>query len=148
MKKTLLFLMVGLFAVLAWSCSDDDKDLPMSYEMLPQQAQEFVSTYYPSAKAVKVTNEKEHNTTYYEVMLNNGHEITFDAKGEWIEVDAPSQQYVPSAIVPTGIADYVAQTFPAYGVNEIKKTSDGYEIELTNGLDLRFDREGIFVGQI
>lgn len=149
MKKILMFIMISFAAMLAWSCSDDDdKDVPMSYEMLPKAAQEFVSTYYPGDRPVKVEREGSHASAAYEVVLASGHEVEFDAAGQWVSVDAPAQHSVPAGIVPEPIQEYVSTNFPAYLVNEITRNQRGYEVELTNGLDLQFDSAGIFIGHL
>ncbi len=149
MKKTIMLLFVSLMAMMAWSCKDDDdKDVPMSYDMLPKPAQEFISTYFPSDKAVKVVRDDEHAGTVYEVLLATGNEIEFDAAGQWVDVSAPPQNSVPQGIVPTPIWLYVEANFPAYYINEITRNAPGYEIELTNGLELQFDQDGIFIGHL
>lgn len=149
MKKTFMFLLVSLIAVMAWSCKDDDdKDVPMSYDMLPKTALEFISQYYPGDKPVRVVREGAHSGSAYEVVLASGNEIEFDAAGLWIDVDAPAQHSVPEGIIPTPIKLYVETNFPAYLVNEITRNSAGYEIELTNGLELQFDQDGIFIGHL
>ncbi|MCM1522547.1 MAG: PepSY-like domain-containing protein [Muribaculaceae bacterium] len=149
MKKTFMFIILGIMAVLTWSCSDDDdKDVPVSYEMLPAQAKEFIATYYPGDRTIKIEREGDHSGSSYEVVLASGHEIEFDAAGLWIDVDAPNQQAVPSAIVPEPIRTYVSTNFPAYLINEITRYANGYEIELTNGLELHFDKNGVFTGKL
>ncbi|MDE5726227.1 MAG: PepSY-like domain-containing protein [Duncaniella sp.] len=154
MKKfisLMVSMIVGLVALMAWSCDDDknDKDAPISFESLPQAAQTFIHQYYPSDKVVYVSREGKNNRTSYDVTLASGHEVEFDATGQWTDVDAPAQQYVPEGIVPQPISEYVATNFPAYGINEIsRKSNGGYEVELTNGLELPFDRDGIFIGHL
>ncbi|MCM1163917.1 MAG: PepSY-like domain-containing protein [Muribaculaceae bacterium] len=149
MKKTFMFLILGIMAVLTWSCSDDDdKDVPVSYEMLPTQAKEFLTNYFPGDRSIKVEREGDHSGSSYEVTLSSGYEVEFDAAGLWIDVDAPNQQAVPSGIVPEPIQRYVSETFPAFLINEITRYSTGYEIELTNDLELRFDRDGNLITKL
>ena len=150
MKKFFSLIFISLMAMMVWSCADnDDKDIPITFDQLPKPAQIFISQYYPSDKVVSIEREGKNDRTSYDVRLSSGHEVEFDAAGEWTDVDAPAQQYVPEGIVPQPIAEYVTTNFPAFGINEISKERNGdYEIELTNGLDLRFDQYGVFIGHL
>lgn len=149
MKKAFLFFALSFIALFAWSCSDnDDKDVPVSYEMLPTQAKEFLNNYFPGDRTVKIERDGKHSYSSYDVVLSSGYEVEFDAAGLWTDVDAPNQKAVPDGIVPEAIKKYVTDTFPAYLINEISRDSNGYEVELTNGLDLHFDRDGIFTGKL
>ena len=82
----------------------------------------------------------------FEVYFANGHDVTFNAQGEWIDVDAPAGQTVPDAIVPVAISEYVMANYLGSGINEISKNAAGYEVDLINGTDLLFDPVGNFVG--
>lgn len=150
MKKSMhvfALLFVGLLGFTLWSCSDnDDRDEIISQKNLPSAAQSFISTYYPDVQILKAVQEKEHGKIEYDVTLGNGHEITFDSQGEWIDVDAPFGDVVPEGIVPQQIAAYVAENYPLVGVNEISRIVTGYEVELTNGYDLYFDTDYGYVG--
>lgn len=148
MKKLLSFLAIGIVAIMAWSCSDDDNDAPITYDQLPQAAKTFITTYYPSDKIVSVDRDGKNDKTEYDVRFASGHEVEFDGAGQWTDVSAPAQQSVPAGIVPPAIQDYVTTNFPAYGINEISVEKYGYEIELTNGLDLPFDQSGVFIGHL
>ena len=46
---------------------------------------------------------------------------------------------VPAAIVPQQIRDYVAKNYPDRKVTAIDRDRRDYEVELDNGLDLKFD---------
>lgn len=150
MKKFLSLMIIGIVAMMAWSCDDDDdKEAAITFDQLPKAAQTFINQYYAGDNVVYIDREGKNERTSYDVHLKSGTEIEFDATGEWTDVDAPAQQYVPDAIVPDAIKQYVTTNFPAFGINEISKRRDGgYEIELTNGLDLQFDKYGVFVGHL
>lgn len=149
MRKFLSLMMIGLIAVMAWSCDDDDdKNTPISFSDLPKTAQNFLNEYYPSDKVVSIDREGKHEGTEYDVRMASGHEVEFDVAGQWTDVDAPAQQYVPEGIVPEPIRQYVTENFQAFGINEISREKYGYEVELTSGLELRFDHDGIFIGHL
>lgn len=145
MKKFLKFMPLLLVAVLGfatWSCSDDDdKDKPLVVNMLPDQAKEFVAKYFPSAAIVAAkTDGKE-----YDVALSDGTQIEFDSAGQWLDVDAPRGGYLPSGFYPEGIDEYISLNYNGFGINEISKETGGYDVELVNGVDLKFDADGQFI---
>ena len=56
----------------------------------------------------------------------------------------PVKKSVPGEIVPPEIARYVGQNYPKQRIVSIDKESGGYEVELSNGLDLKFNKAGQF----
>ena len=109
---------------------------------LPKAAQAFLSNYYASVSVSRVERDVEDGSPVYEVYMANGHEVTFGLDGNWLKVDAPDNTAIPTGIVPEAIASYLNANFPGVGVNEIDRTSYGYEVDLLNGLDLKFNKEG------
>ena len=112
---------------------------------MPHPAQEFVKKYYDVKSVSHVLLEDElFSRKEYKVVLTDGTDLEFDSKGQWTEVDA-QRQAVPAGIVPQKIVDYVNQSFPNNKIVQISRSSRKYEVELTSGLDLDFDRNGEFV---
>lgn len=144
MKKFLKFmplLLIAVFGVTVWSCSDDDKDEALAVNMLPDQAKEFVAQYFPDAAIIAAKTDGNE----YDVLLSNGTKIDFDKTGEWQDVDAPRGAVLPAGFYPSAIDDYVAANYQGSGINEISKETRGYDVELTSGVDLVFDTAGQFV---
>lgn len=143
MKKTfrlIPMLLMAFVAILAVSCSDD-KDEPITTEQLPEQARTFINAYYPSATIVNSHKDKDE----YEVIMSDGTKIDFNKHGEWKDVDAPVGKTIPNGFYPEAIDTYVYYNYNPAGINEISKDNREYEVELTNGLDLRFARDGAFI---
>lgn len=143
MKKLLRLIPILLVAILAGfaltACGDDDE--PASAASLPQPAKTFLDTFFPKAQMMRAVKDKDE----YEVTLTNGFKIEFTHAGEWTDVDAPAGLTIPSGFYPAEIDTYVVGMDNGQGINEISRDSRGYEVELTNGLDLRFDLNGVFV---
>lgn len=135
--KTKTYLLLLLVSALGFACS--------SKADLPEAANSFLSQYYPDVKTNRIEKDTDHGQTEYEAYLANGHEVTFDADGNWIDVDAPAGQTIPAGIAPAPIADYVTTNYPDLGINEISREHYGFDVELTNGLDLIFDPAGTFL---
>lgn len=83
--------------------------------------------------------------TEYEVTLTNGSQIEFDHSGEWKSVDTPNNIPVPAGLLPTAISKFVASKHAGAFIVGIEKEKKGYEVELSNGVEIQFDGLGNFV---
>ena len=129
MKTTKLFL-VAVICMLAQSLTSmaDDRMIPVS--QLP---------------ATVNTKDVEFGGTKYEVMLNDGAKIEFDKKGNWDNVDCETYA-VPTALVPASITKYVKANFPGTKIVKIDKERHDYDIELSNDIELKFNKSGALIG--
>ncbi|MDE7005137.1 MAG: PepSY-like domain-containing protein, partial [Alistipes sp.] len=48
---------------------------------------------------------------------------------------------VPASVVPQAIREQVLKQFPKAVIEGIDRDRRGYDVELSNGLDLKFDRQ-------
>ena len=108
---------------------------------MPVSARTFVSTYFAPAKVATVYKDGSE----YEVMLSDGVRIDFNKSGEWTDVDAPLNKELPTGFYPETIDTYLLANMYGAGINEISKERYGYDVELVNGIDLRFDSQGKFL---
>jgi uncharacterized protein YuzE len=125
------------------TCLADDKIIPV--EQLPASAKTFVKKYFPQATIEYATKDTEFMGTTYEVRLSDGTEVDFDKKGNWDNVDCKTKA-VPASLVPAAIAQYVKAHYPNTVIVKIDKERGGYEIELSNDLDLKFNSKGKLIG--
>lgn len=146
MKKNYLKLLLASFLLIGgssfmYSCSDKDDDIEytIQFKDLPSEAQTFITTYFPNANTSKIEKQTIGSAIMYEVDLSNGYEIEFDSMGVWQEVDAPDRMTIPSGIAPSAIEEYVNTNYQNYGINEINKVGDGYNVEINGGLRLTFN---------
>lgn len=136
MKKNLTLLLC-LFAMQISVNASDDK--PISFEQLPAQSQQLIKKHFQNQSIALVKMESEFLDKSYEVIFTNGNKIEFDKKGVWKEIDCKYTQ-LPSAIIPVEIQNYVSKNYSDTKITKIEKESRGcHEIELGNGLDLKFD---------
>ncbi|MDU1889408.1 MAG: PepSY-like domain-containing protein [Dysgonomonas sp.] len=142
--KKLLFALTLILATTAFvACSDDDDDVKVTVNDLPENAQEFLITYFPGQEARLV--EKDNDS--YDVYLKNGFDIDFTLDGVWDDVDGNGTALPPSVIdlVPVAIPDYVTANYAGQNITEINKETFGFEVELTNRTELEFDKDGNFL---
>ena len=98
----------------------------------------FVETYFPQVGILKV----EMDENEYEVKLTDGTEITFNLAFEWKSIDCDESNVygvVPTELVPEQISAYIATNYPNQHIDKIEKKANGWEIELSNGVEIEFD---------
>ena len=138
MRQTKL-LMALVCLMMSAVCFADDFPIPV--EQLPAAAKTFVQKTFPGKKIIYA--EKDNGK--YEARLDDGTEIDFDRKGNWDKVDCHVTP-VPAALVPAAIQQYVSANFATEVITKIDKERYGFEIELSNDLDLKFNKAGALIG--
>lgn len=142
MKKNVLFILVSLFAFQFVSATDVvTKDV----EKLPVKAKELITNHFSHEKISYIKIDEEILTTTYDVVFVSGTEIDFTKEGVWKEIDCKRAE-VPAGVIPEKIASYVKQNFADAFITKIEKDGKKYEVELSNRLDLYFDKNFNFVG--
>jgi len=118
------------------------KDELIAFSQLPAKAQTFVKTHFSEKDVAASMLEIEDGfRKEYTVVLHNGTKIEFDRKGEWEKVKVRSGA-VPSEIIPSRILQHIRENFPDAHVKELEQSRKRYEVEISNGLELEFDKKG------
>lgn len=138
MKKSVLFMLISLFAIQLASAKEV---ITRDVEKLPQDAKTFITKHFPGEKISYLKIDKEFLSTTYDVTFVSGIEIEFMSDGQWKDVDCKRGR-VPDAIIPERILQYVKTNFGESFITQIEKNRRSYEVELSNGLDLHFDVNG------
>ena len=132
MKKIIFAMSVVLISM---ACVAEDR--PLVYEQLPAPAKEFINANYPGEKVSYVVVDDDVIKPDYTVRLANGVEIQFENSGALEKISARTG--VPAAVVPVQIADYVKANFPDAVVVEYEIGRRDFSVDLSNGLELRFN---------
>ncbi len=114
---------------------------PINASQLPKSATTFLTKHFPSDKVRKAETDQGRRGVEYEVDLVSGAEIDFNADGTWKEVKAAHGKAVPAAIVPAAITKYVNANFRGLSIVEISRKRGGYEVELSNGTELKLTED-------
>ncbi len=138
---TIVTLALLMFANLS-AC--DDKEKPITFGQLPQSAQSFVKTHFAD-KQVSVIFLETSGLDEYKVLFADGASIDFTSNGDWDEVKDRDADGLPTAFLPKAMTDYVATTFPGTNIVEVNKERSRFEVELSNGVELEFDKAGNFL---
>lgn len=113
-------------------------------QALPEAINTFVKQTFPGATITYTETDQEHGGIEYDVTLDNGTKIDFDVNNQWKKVEC--YKGVPAALVPQAIATYVKSNYQSLPIIQIDKNGIGYDIELANDMELRFDQSGNFMG--
>ena len=138
MRRLLIFLALALPLVVAVASADNDKIIDKS--QLPAQAQSFINEHFPNAKLSYAKLDTDFFVRTYEVVLAGGVRLEFSNNGEWEEVDCGRAE-VPTALVPVAISNYIKNSYPGAKVTRIERDGRGYELELSNDLELTFNKD-------
>ena len=136
--KKIVFLFISLFAMNFVALAGNDK--PIQVSEMPKAAQLFIKNHFADLPVAKAKVETDFLDKNYDVVFTNGNKVEFDKKGNWTNVDCEHTQ-VPVAILPEAIRQYVAKNYPDAKVLKIEVTDrKGYDVELSNGFELEFDK--------
>lgn len=139
MKKMVVLFAAGvLFAVAAPAMTLADK--PIAVEKLPAAAQQFIKTHFASSEVLYAKVDDGLFNNDYKVVFADGLSVEFAGNGEWKEVETRRGE-VPAAIVPQAIREQVGRQFPAARIESIDRDRRGFDVGLSNGLELKFDRQ-------
>ena len=142
MKKLFLLLVVSIVGM-APMLADNDKMI--TREELPKEAQMFVTQHFEGLEVLYAKAARDMGVvTSYDVVLEGDVKVEFNRSGDWTSVDCEKGQ-VPNGVLPRGVLDYVTKRFAEAYVVEIEKGLRGYEVKLSNDIDLEFDKNGEFL---
>lgn len=134
MKKLVMILM-SVFCIQSVTFADNDRLIQFS--QLPVEAQQTVNNHF-NGKKVAYTMLDPGFGGSYEVVFSDATKIEFHKNGQWKEVDM-NMQAVPQAFIPEAIQAYVNKNFPDAYICHIDIKGNKKEVELSNGLELKFN---------
>lgn len=141
--KTQAILVAAALALSLSACSQEK--VSHLADNLPVKARELISSNFTNAISLVEEDKEFGKTQEYEVTLTDGSEIKFTSSGDWKSIDTPNNRPVPSGLVPTAIAKYVATKHAGAYIVGIEKEKKGYDVELSNGVEITFDKNGNFL---
>lgn len=142
MKKILLSMLAIATLAITPTMADD---IAITAKKLPQAAQQFLKSHFAQNKVLSVMLDRDFMEKDYTVFLDDGSKIEFDGSGQWESVKNYNGK-IPAGIVPVKIQSYITEHYPSLGIEKIERKRYGYEVELTNDLDLKFNAGGGFLG--
>ena len=140
MKRIMRILMIAICCMMSFNIvANAGNDKPINVNELPAKAQTLLSKHFKGQKVMLATIESGVVSRSYDVVLRNGTKLEFDKKGNLTEIDC-KQSIVPSQLIPQPIKNYLKENYRGETVRKIEWNKKEYEVELTNGIDLTFNK--------
>ena len=140
MKRIFRILMIAICCMVSCNmAANAGNDKPISVNALPAKAQTLLNNHFNGQKVMLATIESGVVSRSYDVVLQNGTKLEFDKKGNLTEINC-KQGIVPALLIPQAIKNYLKDTYAGQSVKKIEMNKNEYEVELTNGLDLTFNK--------
>ncbi|WP_437917874.1 PepSY-like domain-containing protein [Sphingobacterium sp. LRF_L2] len=139
------------------SCSKDDSldggtnGESISESALPEASRTTLNTYFADATVTSASMASSANiyNSIYKVLLSNKFEVDFDKDGLWTEIESEGDIAIPTTFLEGELSEiyvYLNANYESNYVVEIERESNGFTLELNNGIDLVFDKEQHFIG--
>ena len=153
----LIFKADGTFLGIDDDTNGDYGDTEVIPADLPQTIKDYVATNHASLTIISASKE---NNGHFEVKLSDGTELVFDGNGSYLGIgvddneandqengnDNDGNVAVAPADLPQAIKDYVAANYSNLTITSASKENNGkYEVKLSNGTELEFDANGVFI---
>lgn len=142
MKKMLLSALamatLSVVPAMAW-------EVAITKQQLPAEAQAFLKKNFAKSEVVVATHDKDVTDNDYTVILNDGTKVEFNASGKWESVKSKAAK-IPATVIPAQIANFVKAQYAGASIVQIESKRFGYEVELSNDLELKFDKAGRCIG--
>lgn len=142
MKKNLFLVIAAILCTMSVYARDI---ISRNVNDLPVAAQNIVKNSFKSKVSLIKIDKGVMGISEYEVILADGSEITFDKSGNWKDVEMPAGKSVPDYFIPKAIKDYVSKNNKGQKIVGIEKERSSYEVQLNNGIEMKFDRAGNFL---
>ncbi|MDR0961055.1 MAG: PepSY-like domain-containing protein [Mediterranea sp.] len=120
-------------------------DKPITKEQLPKRAQEFLNAHFADKQITHVIQDDDLVLPDYDVYFAEGIEVSFHNNGDWDSVDG-NRQAIPTKFILPAIVTYVQTTYPGMYITEIDKDRRKFDVHLSNGLELVFNKKGAILG--
>lgn len=141
MKKLIALLAVAILMVLPVAARNN---YAHDGSALPPAAKTMLANNFNSEVSLVKIDKNFGRISEYDVILKDGTEISFDASGNWKEIETNVGKSVPKALVPAGVKAFMKKAQPGTHVIGIDKERNGFTVELSNGVEMKFDKEGNF----
>ena len=140
MKRTIQTMTIVVCCLMAYLMpANADNNKPIQVKELPVKAHTVLTQHFTNQKVVLATIESGIIDKSYDVVLQNGTKLEFDKKGNVTEIDC-KQNPVPEKLIPQAIYTYLQDNYPEQTVRKIEINKNEYEVELSNGLDITFNK--------
>ncbi len=136
--KIAVFALIGLVTK-SMACKANDN--MVFAENLPTDVKVFVQHNFPRLSVAYAEMRTTPQGMVYDVSLNDGTEVVFSQNGAWGMIDCKLEA-VPASLMPASMSSFVESQFAGSKVVALNRSGNGYVAALSNGISLKFDKEG------
>ncbi|MCR4852623.1 MAG: PepSY-like domain-containing protein [Prevotella sp.] len=134
MKQTRLFI-GQLIKMMANKLQGDNK---VFYNNLPTNVKAFAFNNFRGLSIAFIEKEDE----AYTLTLSDDSKITVNQDGSWQKIDC-SQESVLMSLLPARITANISNVFDDAKIVRAEKNAEGYVVELTNTVCMKYDCQGL-----
>ncbi|MBR2165291.1 MAG: PepSY-like domain-containing protein [Paludibacteraceae bacterium] len=140
MKRFGLIALICTMSMVAWGANKQ----PVALTALPQALQDSIAAHYTPDQILIVTSEKTAPRHYeYEFRVADGTKLKYSDKAVLMKIE--NEKGIDLSYVPSGIQNYVKETFPNTFIVEYTRATMKQEVELNIDVTLVFDKNGRFI---
>lgn len=141
MLKKIILVVISLVAAgaLGYYLANLVRDRATSPEALPEKVFTFISEHFQDEKIAFAKEDRDLFKLTYEVVLTDGTKLEFRRNGDWKEIKR-HRVGIPEGIVPEKAAAKVNELYPNSVITKAEYDDNDLELELDNGLELKFDK--------
>ena len=136
--KHLISMGIVALVLLMSACSDKH----VTADQLPEPVKAFLQQNFPGQTVSYAEKDLEMTGYQYDVFLADGTQVEFDTNNDWDKITGTITNPVPTALIPAPIVTHLQANFPDALITKLDKDNYGYEVELANGLELKFNQQG------
>lgn len=120
-----------------------------TYKGIPENAKEYISRHFQNSTISHYEKETELLDVEHKVYINHdgaSFRLEFDKYGNINEISSIDHKTpLPQSVLPVKMTQHVKQKFPNANIIEWEKKSSVQTIELDNGVELVYNRNGVFL---
>lgn len=144
MKK--IFITLAIITTCILSIDTNAQERPSTFDKLPAAAREFLNMHFKGLTIAFIVEDPKMTGMEYEVTYTDRTEVDFNASGEWSSIER-KYSAVPASVIPKQISDFISNgNYSGQHIRKIEKERQSWEVELSNGLELKFDNQFNILG--
>lgn len=144
-KITLVIISLAVAGIAGYCLSNLVHDKAINPESLPESVKSFMNTHFPEDKIAFSKKDRDFLKMSYEVILTDGTKLEFRRSGEWKEIDRHHDR-LPDGIIPQEVEAKITELYPDSFITKAENGSRNMEVDLANGLELKFDKRNSLIG--
>jgi len=132
-----------IIAILTLAFASCEKETVLDDMNIPEEISNYVNTHFPDNKIIQVVKDVDELELSYDVILEDSLSMEFNRKKKIISIEGINK--IPDSVIPEKLLNYVNNNYSEQYIIEWNLDNRYQEIELNNGIELKFNKEGEFI---